>query len=326
MSLTLSPADLTDPDIAAQFTRVADAATRVDGYAPFNEQTMLDLAAGRRSAYLFFADEHPNKPVGAAAVGHDGTTAELDLVIAPKRRGHGYGEAALTALLPSLPAVVTAWSHGDHPAARVLAIHHRFVAVRTLLHLQLCPLPPAVASTTDTPARSQPHAPDVTINSFVPGVDDEEWVALNALIFASHPEQGSLTVTDLADRKAEPWFNADDFLVARDSTGRMIGYNWLKIEPAEAADDSADRDDSDADGEPVSGGTGEIYVIGIHPDAAGHGLGRMLMELGLKRLAARGCTAASLYVEADNTGAVHLYRSLGFTDFTIDVQYRRLTN
>ena len=324
MSLTLSPADLTNPEIAAQFTRVADAATRNDGYAPFNEQTMLDLAAGRRSAYLFFADEHPNKPVGAAAVVHEGTTAELDLVIAPKRRGHGYGEAALTALLPSLPAVVTAWSHGDHPAARVLAVHHRFVAVRTLLHLQLCPLPPAQAPAPNPAQALKPGAPDVTINSFVPGVDEEEWVALNALVFASHPEQGSITLTDLADREAEPWFNAGDFLVARDSTGRMIGYNWLKIEPAPA--DEADTDTAaDADESPA-GGIGEIYVIGIHPDAAGHGLGRRLMQRGLERLAQRGCSAASLYVEADNTSAVRLYRSLGFTDFTIDVQYRRLAS
>jgi mycothiol synthase len=52
----------------------------------------------------------------------------------------------------------------------------------------------------------------------------------------------------------------------------------------------------------------------------------MLMQRGLERLAQRGCTAASLYVEADNTSAVRLYRSLGFTDFTIDVQYRRLAS
>ena len=307
VSLVLSPADLSDPAVAAQFMRVADAATAVDGYTPFNEQALLDLAAGRREAYLFLDDskqkqDKPPKAVGAAAISRGDNAAELDLVIAPKRRGKGFGNAALGLLLPHLPDEVTAWSHGDHPAARVLAVHNRFVATRTLLHLKLSPLraPKAAAKTA-----VKPDTPDVTIDAFVPGVDDEEWVALNALVFASHPEQGSITLTDLADRQAEPWFDAGDFLVARDA-GRMIGYNWLKIDPEDPS-------------------TGEIYVIGIHPDAAGQGLGRRLMERGLARLSERGCTSASLYVEADNTGAVRLYRSLGFTDFTIDVQYKRLS-
>jgi mycothiol synthase len=104
-------------------------------------------------------------------------------------------------------------------------------------------------------------------------------------------------VADLQHREAEPWFDADDFLIARDEDGRMIGYNWLKIE----------------------GDLGEVYVVGV--DAPGRGLGRSLMQAGLERMRERGCTTAALYVEADNVPAVKLYRSLGFTDHTIDVQY-----
>jgi mycothiol synthase len=36
---------------------------------------------------------------------------------------------------------------------------------------------------------------------------------------------------------------------------------------------------------------------------------------------ARGIRSAHLYVEAENIAAVHLYRSYGFVDDTIDVQY-----
>ena len=36
-----------------------------------------------------------------------------------------------------------------------------------------------------------------------------------------------------------------------------------------------------------------------------------------------GIAVAALYVEADNAAAVALYRSVGFTDHAVDVQYRR---
>lgn len=295
MSLELSTPDLADAAVRERFQAVATAAAAVDGYPPFNEQTMLDLAAGRRTPLLISVD---GTAVGAAVLGR----GELDLVIAPAHRGHGHGSEALRLILADAPDELTAWSHGDHPAARVLANRYRLAAARTLLQLR-------ISLTRELPAPTVPAAgrpgDGIAISEFRPGADDADWVALNALVFATHPEQGSLTGDDLTARQAEPWFDPADFLVARDeSTGAMIGYIWLKIEP----------------GSP----TGEIYVIGVHPDAAGRGLGRTLLLAGLQRLRDRGCTAATLYVEAHNAAAVHLYRSLGFTDFTIDVQYRRL--
>ena len=326
--MSLSVPDLADAAAAAAFTGIADAAAAVDGYRPFNEQALLDLASGARTPVLIRADAagSPTGPgsadsaiVGAAIVGR----GELDLVVAPRFRGQGHATRALPGLLAGLHGPLTAWSHGDHPAARVLAVQFRFVAARTLLQLRLSPIPtpdpdiPAAAATgsASSPAVSPPDAPGsdggigaVTIGSFQPGHDDAEWVALNALVFADHPEQGKLTLDDLAARQAEPWFNSDDFLIARDGAGRMIGYNWLKVEPGTRSE------------------AGEIYVIGIHPDAAGRGLGRTLMNAGFRRLGERGIDAADLYVDADNRPAVHLYRALGFTDVTVDVQYGRLSD
>lgn len=295
MSLELSTPDLADAAVRERFQSVAAAAAEVDGYPPFNEQALLDLAAGRRTPLLISVD---GTAVGAGVLGR----GELDLVIAPAHRGHGHGSEALRLILADAPDELTAWSHGDHPAARVLANRYRMAAARTLLQLRasLTREPPAT-----TPAATGRPGEGIAISAFRPGTDDADWVALNALVFAQHAEQGSLTADDLTARQAEPWFDLGDFLVARDeSTGAMIGYIWLKIEP----------------GSP----TGEIYVIGVHPDAAGRGLGRALLLAGLQRLGDRGCTAATLYVEAHNAPAVNLYRSLGFTDFTIDVQYRRL--
>jgi mycothiol synthase len=58
---------------------------------------------------------------------------------------------------------------------------------------------------------------------------------------------------------------------------------------------------------------GEIYVIAVHPDFHGLGLGRSLTEAGLASIAARGVQVGMLYVDEANTAAVSLYRSLGFT-------------
>ncbi|WP_241977030.1 mycothiol synthase [Cryobacterium sp. Sr8] len=292
MSLTLTVPDLSDAATRARFESVAAAATAVDGHPPFNEQAMLDLASGRRTPLLISVGD---EPVGAAILGQ----GELDFVIAPAHRGHGHGGEALRQILADAPDQLTAWSHGDHPAARVLANRYRLAAARTLLQL-------GASLTREIPAEAAPAAHSgARTSAFRPGVDDEEWVALNALVFASHPEQGSLTRADLAARQTEPWFDPGDFLLARDeATGALIGYTWLKIEP----------------GSP----SGEIYVVGVHPDAAGRGLGRALLLAGMERLRDRGCTSVTLYVEAHNTPAVNLYRSLGFTDHTVDVQYRRL--
>ena len=136
-------------------------------------------------------------------------------------------------------------------------------------------------------------------------IDDADWLALNARAFASHPEQGSVSQSDLTDLTREPWFDADDFLLFR-SNGTLIAYCWLKVE----------------------NDVGEFYVVGVDPDRQGEGLGRKLVGAGLARLASRGIRTAALYVEADNEPAVRLYRSFGFANHSIDAQYalRRFTS
>jgi mycothiol synthase len=63
---------------------------------------------------------------------------------------------------------------------------------------------------------------------------------------------------------------------------------------------------------------GEIYVIAVDPDFHGLGLGRALTVAGLTSLSDRGIGTGMLYVDDDNTPAVQLYRSLGFTDHHCD--------
>ncbi|MCL2514383.1 MAG: mycothiol synthase [Microbacteriaceae bacterium] len=264
-------------------------AASADLLRPFDEQAALDVAAGRRT--LFAVRTTPDgADAGSAVLG----LGALDLFIHQELRARGLGAAATAQLLERAgDGPLTAWSHVDHPAARTLADRFGFAAARRLLQMRLAELPEAAPE------------PAPGFEAFRPGADDAEWLALNARVFAWHPEQGGVTQRDLDERMSEPWFRADDFLVARDGAGRMRGFCWLKVDEGSET------------------GTGEIYVIGVAPEASGHGLGRALTIAGLGRLRDRGCTSAELYTEADNAAAVRLYRALGFAETAAHVQYAR---
>ena len=145
-----------------------------------------------------------------------------------------------------------------------------------------------------------PLTSDVTVRAFVPGVDDDAWLAVNAAAFATHAEQGKWTHADLAARLAEPWFDPAGFLLA-DRGGELLGYHWTKIHPDQL---------------------GEVYVLGVAPAAQGLGLGRALLVRGLRYLAERGCRAVLLYVDGDNAAAIALYERSGFSRDDVDVQWR----
>ncbi|WP_167132280.1 mycothiol synthase [Paramicrobacterium chengjingii] len=266
------------------FERLVDEALAADGQPPFSDQSIVEARAGQRD-YLTVVDD--DGALTGAAIARAADPAEFELVIAPFYRGAGRGRRALQSLLERYDDEVLTWAHGDHPAAARLAASTHLTRIRTLYQLRR-PLDDAL--------------PDVVaFDRFDPARDADEWVALNARVFADHPEQGRITRSDLDARMAEPWFRSDDLLVARSAMGELVGYNWLKIE----------------------GDVGEIYVLGIDAQAAGMGLGRKLTAAGLAHMQSRGCRTAALYVDDENERAVRLYRSMGFTDYTTDVQYRR---
>ena len=280
------------PDLRPLIARAKAA----DGQPPFSDQALVDLRSGERS--LLQLDQ------AYAIVGG----GEAEFVVDPDARGRGLGTAMLERLLADMSTGdgtggLLIWAHGDHPAARALAASHGLEPIRELLQLRMA-VPPAVSS-------------EGAVRPFRVGIDEDEWVALNARTFAHHPEQGSVTRADLEQLESEPWFEADDFLVLWAETDSaetdsaetdpvdttMIGYCWLKVED----------------------GIGEFYVVGVDPARQGGGAGRALMSAGFARLAARGIRTAALYVDADNVAAVGLYRSLGFETHSIDIQYRHRT-
>jgi mycothiol synthase len=252
------------------------------------------------------ATDADGAPVGYARLelGDGAGDAEAELVVAPAARGRGTGRALLSRL-EELAAgrPLRVWAHGDLPAAAALATGRGYTRARVLLQMRR-PL-------TDADAAPRTALPDgVTVAAFRPGRDEQAWLRVNARAFATHPEQGSWTPEDLALREAEPWFDPAGFLLAwRGGPGAsLLGSHWTKVHPP---------------GDAGPGPVGEVYVLGVDPDAQGLGLGRALTDLGLAHLRSRGLEQVLLYVEEDNVPAVALYERSGFTRYAVDVSWRR---
>ncbi|MGF0115408.1 mycothiol synthase [Promicromonospora sp. Marseille-Q5078] len=311
--LTFGPLD----DSAQEAVRaLAAAAAEHDGVAPLSEQPLLRLGADTDWLTHVLAHDAAGTTVGYAQVDRGGDDASAELVVHPEHRRHGVGSLLLRtverdARLPMFSGApgqrgkaLRVWAHGDLPAARELAAARGYEVARELLVLAR-PLGP------DDAERDLPDLPGLALRTVRPGADDEAWVRLNARAFAGHPEQGRLTTDDLRDRQREPWFDAEGFFLVEPAgdgaDGEPLGYLWTKVEPGQ--DDGARE--------------GEIYAVGVSPDAQGHGLGRALTAVALRHLARVGCDRAVLYVDGDNAAALATYAGAGFERAAADVQYAR---
>ncbi len=226
-----------------------------------------------------------------AAASAEGYTVDC---VAPD---HAVRETLVTKLVAAVPAdaAVTWWGH-DQPNDLALAdALHMPPPHRRLLNMSRpLPLDPA----------DEPVKVEVTVQPFKVGADDVAWLQVNNAAFSWHEEQSEWNLATLRQRMSEPWFDPAGLLV-HERDGRLAAFCWTKVHAA---------------------GVGEIYVIAVHPDFHGLGLGRALTVAGLRHLADTGSTRAMLYVEADNTAAVHLYESLGFHVAHVDVAFHRPAN
>jgi mycothiol synthase len=308
-AVPVTRAPLLTPDDVEAVTDLVQAAGDADGTAPLSEHTVLHVRHGGEAPAVHLLAHSGDGLVGYAHVDPtdavEGASAELLVHPAHRRRGLGRAlvRAAMTVADEHSDGRLRLWAHGDHPSASALGLSLGFERSRVLFQMR--------RSLTEPLAESALPA-GVTLRAFVPGRDDDAWVRLNARAFAAHPEQGRWTLADLRVRQAEPWFDPAGFLLAeRAEGGALLGFHWTKVHGGPAQNNHHH--------EPI----GEVYVLGVDPDAHGGGLGVALVLAGLHHLRARGLGRAMLYVDESNTKAVALYRKLGFALWSTDVAYRR---
>lgn len=296
--------DELDQEAAGLVIALVKQAAEEDGQPAVSEQGRLNWGhrrEGVRHLLLYQGEElagyaqlQDTDPVEAPAA---------EFVVRPGMRARGHGRALGKALLAAsagpLPPIggqggrLRVWAHGGHPAARHLAGSLGLTLFRELRQMRRdlaggAPLPEVVL-----PA-------GVRVRNFVPGRDEDAWLAVNSAAFAHHPEQGAWTREDLVDRMGEEWFDPSGFFLA-ERGGVVVGFHWTKIPPGEDV--------------------GEVYVVGVHPGEQGGGLGKALTLVGLRHLGSKVGTAM-LYVDADNLAAVGLYERLGFGVYEVDLMYR----
>ncbi|MDT5125435.1 MAG: mycothiol synthase [Mycobacterium sp.] len=269
-----------------------DAATAYDGVAPVGAQVLRELPHDRTRHLVARARDGIVGYLNLVAATPD-SPAMAEAVVSPDVRRRGIGSALIETGLAEGGDGARVWAHGNLEPARATAAAMGLTVARELLQMR--------RSLTDLPPVTVP--PDVRVATYSGPEDDDEVLRVNNVAFAWHPEQGGWTEADIAERRDEPWFDAEGLFLAFDSgTDGLLGFHWTKMDEA---------------------GLGEVYVVGVDPEAQGRGLGATLTLVGLHHLAERGADTVLLYVEADNSTAVKTYQRLGFDVFNTDVAYTR---
>jgi len=276
-----------------------------DNSPPIAEHILLHLRHGGDKSDSHLVVEETSNVIGYAHLDQTDLVAgpSVELVVDPDHRSFGIGKQLLSKAVEICGQNLRLWVHGENEAAAALANSFNFEKIRTVLQMQK-----HLTSIEKLPDID----PKITIRSFLPGLDSNDWLTLNNKVFKDHPEQSGWQLSDLNHRLGEEWFDEKGFFIAS-LNNQMIGSTWTKIHGALTHDHGGSHDHP---------AIGEIYITAVDPDYAGSGLGRALTITALNYLKYQGLNDAMLYVDFDNIRALKLYNSLGFTESGKDILYR----
>jgi len=287
-----------EEDIAA-VASLLRAVEQHDEHAPLGEHKWIDLVQGGREGFAGFVARSPgsSRLLGYAQLSRGPDSWAIECVVHPRARSphDRVGEDLLRAALGEVAheggGHVHMWMAKPDETQDAVARAVGLTRGRELYQMRRrLPLEADLM-----------RAKRAEMRPFVVGQDEVAWLAVNNRAFGSHPEQGAWELATIHEREQQPWFDAQDFLL-HETDGVVDAFCWTKVPEHD---------------HPM----GEIYVVGVDPDAQGKHLGRAIVLAGLDHLGRRGFRTAMLYVDAENTPAVHLYRSLGFTVDHCDQAY-----
>jgi mycothiol synthase len=276
-----------------------------DNSPPIAEHILLHLRHGGDKSDSHLVHQEQSKVIGYAHLDQTDLVAgpSVELVVDPDHRSFGIGKQLLSKAVEICGQNLRLWVHGENEAAAALADSFNFEKIRAVLQMQ--------KQLTDIEQLPEMD-PKIIIRSFLPGLDSSDWLSLNNKVFKDHPEQSDWQLSDLNHRLGEEWFDEKGFFIAS-LNNQMIGSTWTKIHGALTHDHGGSHDHP---------AIGEIYITAVDPDYSGSGLGRALTITALNYLKYQGLKDAMLYVDFDNTRALKLYNSLGFTESGKDILYR----
>jgi ribosomal protein S18 acetylase RimI-like enzyme len=165
------------------------------------------------------------------------------------------------------------------------------------------------------------RAPDEDMRVFVRSLDHVDVAAVDERVGPVDPDDDlapRLRVTHAAFDVAMPF---DEYVEAYASFVQTPGYprGWDLVawtsdrEPAAATIAWPDGDSLVGNFEPVA----------AHPAYRRRGFASVVMREGMRRLRAAGMTRAIVRTPVSNTGAIVLYRSVGFEDAGLELVLRR---
>ena len=296
-----------DQRVLDEIRVLLDAATAIEGHRPVGEHKYSHLAVGA-TGWVGVMAYDDDRLVGYAHTRWNSVGATprmaVEIVVHPDYYDTDVATVLITetrnVLARAGGGVLFLWVHRVEDPATTLPARLGFGIQRELAFM---------SRRLDEEPRA-PSIPDgVVVRPYRPDIDDEEFLRVNNAAFVGHPENGAWDRNDLSNRRALDWFDPEGLMMAWRGK-RCVGFHWTKWH-------SHDSDEVPAH-EPV----GEVYVLGIHPEEQGTGLGRALLLAGLRHLFGRGCRQSILYVDCANTGAVKLYESEGFTTEYREVCYQ----
>ena len=276
-----------DDVLSGHFVEVAglgtfERACRVhDQHAPFDEHTLLSLHGLRRVPHARLSVSDGADLLACAVLTEALECWYIELAVLPSHRGRGLARALAQAATEHVAShgggLVRSWVHEVSPGVAALARHAQVQRTLLVLRRDLLATPPGPGASTRPLGAAERGA----------------WLALSNAAFAGHPENGGWTRRDLDWRMDLPWTSLARWPVVADGD-RLLAGVWTKVEKGSTS--------------------GELYVVAVHPESQGRGLGQVVVAAALRQLAGAGCRTAHLYVDADNAAAVSLYRGFGFLD------------